>query len=207
MKAKEYVKWAVSAADGATEEGLHRNSWNKRRGLESEHEDVINAFIYIKVAAYIYSKLWNIDEELIRNAVMKRGETYNRGNLITVKDVAGEIKKLTEEMTGHSIEVTESEETVREVIENLFRVGAREYSKFEAGTSKFSSYQPIEESVHLMVFHLWGGSAIDVYAALRMTVLDAIKGKIKVKHNCKKYIFTEYYLSNLEKRLGKKVAE
>ena len=36
---------AVSAADGAAEEGLHRNSWNKRRGLEPEHEDVINAFM------------------------------------------------------------------------------------------------------------------------------------------------------------------
>ena len=204
MEEKEYVKWAVSAADGAAEEGLHRNSWNKRRGLEPEHEDVINAFMYIRVATYIYSRLWNIDRELIEKAILKRGERYNRGNLITVKEVAGEIRKLTEEMSGHSIEVTESEETVREVIENLFRAGAREYSKFEAGISKFSSYQPIEEAVHLMVFHLWGGSAIDVYAVVKMTVLDAIKGKIKVKRNCRKYIFTENYLINLEKRLGNK---
>lgn len=207
MEPEEFVKWAVSAAEKAAEEGLHRNSWNKRRGLEPEHEDVRNAFMYIRVAAYIYSRLWNEEEELIKNAILKRGATYSRGNLITVSDVAAEIRKLVEEMTGHNIEMTESEETVREVIENLFRAGAGEYSNIETGICKFSSYQPIEEAVQLIVFHLWGGSAVDTYEAIRMTVLDAIEGKIKVKRNCRKYILTEHYLRNLEKRLGKKVKE
>ena len=197
MEAKEYVKWAVSAADGAAEEGLHRNSWNKRRSLESEHEDVKNAFMYIKVAAYIYSRLWNVDKETIEKVILKMGETYTRGNLITVADVAAEISKLTEEQTRRKIKVIESKETVMEIIEELFKMAAEEYAKFEKGISRFSSYQPLEEAVYSVVFHLWGRSPIDVYIVVRITVEEIVHGKIENKN--RKFKCTEQYIRNLEK--------
>lgn len=193
-KMEEFVKKAVDTVYMIAEKGLHKNCWNRWRNDEINSAEVKETNSYIKVAAYMYSALWNIDETVAEQAVRKRGETYSRGNLTTVPETGKEILKIAEQMIGKEIRLKVSQQDVKEIIEHLFDMAAEKYADYENAVDVFASYMAVEEAVYNMVYHMKSGKPIDKWGAICETAKDIMRQKNKqITH-------VECYLKRLEKR-------
>lgn len=191
---EEFVKKAVDTVYMIAEKGLHKNCWNRWRNDEINSAEVKETNSYIKVAAYMYSALWNIDETVAEQAVRKRGETYSRGNLTTVPETGKEILKIAEQMIGKEIRLKVSQQDVKEIIEHLFDMAAEKYADYENAVDVFASYMAVEEAIYNMVYHMKSGKPIDKWGAIRETAKDIMRQKNKqITH-------VECYLKRLEKR-------
>lgn len=191
---EEFVKKAVDTVYMIAEKGLHKSCWNRWRNDEINSAEVKETNSYIKVAAYMYSALWNIDETVAEQAVRKRGETYSRGNLTTVPETGKEILKIAEQMIGKEIRLKVSQQDVKEIIEHLFGMAAKKYADYENAIDVYSSYMAVEEAIYNMVYHMKSGKPIDKWGAIRETVKDIMKQRNKqITH-------VECYLKRLEKR-------
>lgn len=191
---EEFVKKAVDTVYMIAEKGLHKNCWNRWRNDEINSAEVKETNSYIKVAAYMYSALWNIDETVAEQAVRKRGETYSRGNLTTVPETGKEILKIAEQMIGKEIRLKVSQQDVKEIIEHLFDIAAEKYADYENAVDVFASYMAVEEAIYNMVYHMKSGKPIDKWGAIRETAKDIMRQKNKqITH-------VKYYLKRLEKR-------